>query len=914
MNGSARARSLLVTAGLLGFAWLASMLALIVPANTHEAWTAAWWPAAGVGVTVLLLAPRHRWPILLTALWLLFWLANTFDGRSLGVGLQMAVVDTFEVWLIGLLVVRYIGRRLTSFRDIWLLFSLTVAGASVYGVLILLVADLFDGHTTETLLGVIIAHASAVMLVVPLVMSRPPLPGQRRAELTAQASLFLIVAVVCFCAQKDLTLLIAPLPLLIWAAVRFGERAVAVEQAALAVVISVSVQAGWGPFFHDTQGSLSPSVLAQVYLVGLVMTGLPLAFAVRHRELAMELGTLDPQLLRQNFTDSRVPIALLSWDGHELVLSECNAAATAILGQSRWLRGTPVTKVLHSGEPLSDRAREISEGVLGGWNGDVEVLGRSDRRIDAILSLVERSDGVARFSLHLLDVTDAHEMRARLEMEKDYTRAVLDTANSMIVVTSLDGTVLSVNPATTKVTGYTATELVGRPFWTLLATRPEREVLRQDFERGRLPAHGEAMVQRADGSRRVVAYSNGSFDVPGGESSRYVLTGIDITAERESDNMVRHLLRSATTVAFVSTDLQGNITHFNSGAEHMLAIRGDLALGRNFAEFLPRRPAAPIPSTTPPAEEFAQLVAQVARHGQPETRDWTWLRVGKPPMKVSMTTSRVTDSFGHPLGYLFVARDVTESRRSRHMLVKTLRREREAVSRLKALDRAKDDFVTTVSHELRTPMSSIIGGAEMLNDGLLGDLSAEQEQMVRLIRRNGDRLLGLADDLLALAGQDHDPSGQYTRLDLRGVAEQCLIETRASLGKRAVHLDLRTPPCEVTVTGDSKHLSRAVSNLLTNAVKFTPDNGTVSLTIEVDDSTHEAILSVTDTGIGIPAEEIDEVFERFYRASSVQEQAIQGSGLGLAIVKSVVERHAGQIEVTSTPGRGSTFTMRLPLT
>ncbi len=108
------------------------------------------------------------------------------------------------------------------------------------------------------------------------------------------------------------------------------------------------------------------------------------------------------------------------------------------------------------------------------------------------------------------------------------------------------------------------------------------------------------------------------------------------------------------------------------------------------------------------------------------------------------------------IGYLFVATDITDTRRSQEILVKALRREREVVARLKDLDRAKDDFVSTVSHELRTPMSSIIGSAEMLGEGMLGDLLPEQQRMVNVISRNGDRLLSLADDLLALATFDHE--------------------------------------------------------------------------------------------------------------------------------------------------------------
>ena len=128
-----------------------------------------------------------------------------------------------------------------------------------------------------------------------------------------------------------------------------------------------------------------------------------------------------------------------------------------------------------------------------------------------------------------------------------------------------------------------------------------------------------------------------------------------------------------------------------------------------------------------------------------------------------MTTNPVTDTFGDLFGYLFVASDITDTRRSQEILVKALHRERDVVSRLKDLDRVKDDFVTTVSHELRTPMSSIIGSAEMLADGMLGELAPDQQRMVDVISRNGDRLLALADDLLLLATFDHESVARADR-------------------------------------------------------------------------------------------------------------------------------------------------------
>ena len=236
------------------------------------------------------------------------------------------------------------------------------------------------------------------------------------------------------------------------------------------------------------------------------------------------------------------------------------------------------------------------------------------------------------------------------------------------------------------------------------------------------------------------------------------------------------------------------------------------------------------------------------------------------------------------------------------------------VSRLQELDRARDEFISTVSHELRTPMSSIIGGAEMLAEGLLGELEPPQQQMVDVISRNGDRLLALADDLLLLATFDHEAwPEQATRVDLRTVLAESGGSIGALLATRDLDVDYAQPDAEVVVNGDANHLERAVTNLLTNAVKFTPDGGRIRISLAPDWTGRAATLSVADTGLGIPQGELDQVFEKFFRSSVVQERAIQGTGLGLAIVKNIVESHDGRIDVRSEPGTGTTFTITLPL-
>jgi signal transduction histidine kinase len=187
--------------------------------------------------------------------------------------------------------------------------------------------------------------------------------------------------------------------------------------------------------------------------------------------------------------------------------------------------------------------------------------------------------------------------------------------------------------------------------------------------------------------------------------------------------------------------------------------------------------------------------------------------------------------------------------------------------------------------------------------------------MVNVISRNGDRLLALADDLLVLATFDHDSWQDLdSKIDLRSVVQESEHAVASMLATRQLDVTYSMPPEPVLVNGDATHLERAVTNLLSNAVKFTLDGGSILVTLEADAAHRSAVLSVTDTGLGIPESDLESVFGRFYRTAVVQEHAIQGSGLGLAIVKTIVESHEGRIDVRSAPGEGTTFTITLPLT
>lgn len=749
--------------------------------------TAVWWPAAGTGLLTLLVMPRRWWPTLIGALTAAYVIANLIGDRPLGASALLGLSDIAETVLVAVAIDRGIGRQMRTIADFGRLLLISLGGAFVAALGISFTSmALLDGDFGQTLLATTSSHWTSVILVAPLGL----IPRQRISTpallLALQVALLFGATLLAFGPDQDLSLGFAPIPFLILAGLRLGYRVVAIEQVAISIMVTAMTLAGWGPFADP---EIASSQIIQLYLVSLVLSGLPLSLAVH--------------------------------------------------GQSEAIR----------------------------------------------------------FALS----------------EKQRTEAVIESSSTPILVTDSDGVLLSVNPATTQLTGFTPEELLGRPFWERLLPPERWEASRQLFRSPNdFPERGEGIILTASGGDRIVTYSNGVVH-NADESVNYVLTATDITAERATSHLLQHLLRSATTVAILGTDRSGAITIVNAGAEAMLRIDAAEATRHHFLDFLDPDEVAARAAEYGTEDGFAALVQPVDDDGAPRTQDWTWVHADSPPIRVSMTTSLIADGNREPIGYLFVARDVTENRRNQEILKEALMREENVVDHLRALDSAKDDFVSTVSHELRTPLTSIVGSTELLSDGLAGELTAQQRQMIQVIDRNAERLLSLANDLLLLAAHETSSvAAQFVPLDLRSVIVSSHATVMPLLAQRDLDLRPLLPDTPVMVSGEETYLERAVTNLLTNAIKFTPDGGSIRTEAGVAEDGLTCYLSVSDTGIGIPADELEDVFVRFFRSSNVRPDAIQGTGLGLAIVRSIVESHRGHIDVRSEPGAGTTFTVTLP--
>jgi PAS domain S-box-containing protein len=275
-------------------------------------------------------------------------------------------------------------------------------------------------------------------------------------------------------------------------------------------------------------------------------------------------------------------------------------------------------------------------------------------------------------------------------------------------------------------------------------------------------------------------------------------------------------------------------------------------------------------------------------------------RPSKP--RILMVSSRSIPSTGAPSGWVGTLADVT----AEDELQTALFVARDAAVSASNMQR---NFAASASHELRTPTASIVGYLEEVFEN--AQLTEEDQGLLHIVYRNAQRLSRLIDDLMVLDETEiGTPMSRLEATALTPVIERVLATFSADAQRSGV--DLRAHPgSDAAVMAHPMRLEQALSNLISNALKFTPEGGTV--TVEVNVNGRRVELGVADTGPGIEPVDLDRIFERFYRTTAAIDQAVRGSGLGLAIAKAMIEEQGGRITVSSTPGRGSVFVIDLPL-
>lgn len=760
---------------------------------------ASWWPVAGLSVALLARNEFRAWVFLVPAIALSNYTALLLSDRPVTFSLTYGSASLLAA-LTGALVLR--GRRDPS--DVVVRRQMDVIrlmASAVSAALVMVVGGLvyaaFQGITPPpSLILLAISHLASILVIVPaLISGTRSLRQFHLVQFVVQCTLLAISIGIVFAPAQHLALVFLPLPLLTWAAHRFGLLVVSWQIMLCAVAINVYAAFGHGPFVWSRGVAAEPLVvgsLTQGYLVAMALLCLPVAISIH----------------------------------------------------------------------------------------------QSDRL--------------------------AKELRAA----RDLSDMTLATTGCMILVSDMAGTVIRANPAVTLILGHAPDDVVGLPIWETIVSPEHRAQAAAMFTRldgSLIPSSVDGQVRDTDGRVHRILWSSGIVADDTGTPTHVVMTGLDMTAERNAAGLMEHVLSAALDTAIIGTDIHGRITLFNAGAQAMLGQSTHDAVGRPFTDVLdPTSFAAWADAQGAPAE-FESLVKHQV--DEPPT-DWKWRtsleRDNAPTRRVSTTLSGIHDHGDTLIGYLCVGSDVTELHQTAELLVTALEKERQIVGRLKDLDTAKDQFVSTVSHELRTPVSTIIGYGEMLAEGDLGELTTPQVRALEAITRNGERLVTLVDNLLALSGlASNTLSWERDPVDLREVLAAARDATSGLVENRSLTVTFEPPAEEVSVIGDLPTLTLALTNLLSNAVKFTEDGGQVRCLLDVSEG-HGRFL-VHDDGLGIATDEQVHLFTRFWRSTTAQHREIQGTGLGLSTVQSIISAHGGTITIDSAHLAGTTVTVLLPL-
>ena len=495
-------------------------------------------------------------------------------------------------------------------------------------------------------------------------------------------------------------------------------------------------------------------------------------------------------------------------------------------------------------------------------------------------------------------LSDEFEQRFRLLVESltDYAVFMID----------LSGSMASWNPGVRSVLGYESEEFIGLPFAAIftpedvLRNQPHQELEgarvtgRSDDKRihvrkdgSRFPADGVVTAIRDD-SGGIIAFSKVMHDISEAHHASEAL--------RQSEERYRLLVENVRDYAIFLLDAEGHVASWTPEAERIKGYTAEEIVGRHFCVFFTeedRRRGAP---------EQELRTARTA--GRAEGEGW---RVHKDGSRFwgDEIVAPIADETGVLRGFARIVRDLTDRQRA------ALERE-QLYAEAREANRLKDEFLGTVSHELRTPLNAILGWAHLLEMKGSDVGEALHNRAVRTIARNAEVQAQLVDDLLDVS---RIISGKmrlrFGTSNMRDIVMAAVDSLRPAAAAKNVDLRMSSSPMVATIWADADRLQQVVWNLLSNAIKFTSPGGTVEVRAQHSDDV--MVLTVTDTGVGIPAEVLPFVFERFRQADSSTTRGYGGVGLGLAIVRHLVELHGGSVHAASAgSGQGATFTVRLP--
>ncbi len=497
-----------------------------------------------------------------------------------------------------------------------------------------------------------------------------------------------------------------------------------------------------------------------------------------------------------------------------------------------------------------------------------------------------------------VDVTVQRQAEIAIRESEARYRQLVEGSLGMVCTHDLQGNLLSVNTHAAESLGRSVEEIVGRPLIDFVE-KSSREGLRKYLARVTATGEDQGLLHlcHESGEVLVVAYRNKLIEVPDREP--YVLGfGVDITEQVRAEGRVRTLTRQSDSIlesvgdGIFGIDLNGNVTVINSAASQMLGYRSQELLGGaldTICRHVNPDGSVSVTPDCPILQTLADLKTVRISDGAFWRKDGTSFPVeyvARPQIEATEGASGEQKAVGVVIAFT----DTTERR---------------------ALDRMKDEFISTVSHELRTPLTSLRAALGLVTGGALDKRPEKMKQMLEIALGNTDRLVRLVNDILDLERISSGKSDlQSTMCSMDDLLTRAAGLQQAAAAKANIRMVCR--PAGVEVWADPDRILQALTNLISNAIKFSPAGSQIQLQSHAGED-GEAVIEVEDHGRGIPADKLEHIFERFHQVDASDSRAMGGTGLGLAICRSIIHQHGGRIWATSVQGRGTTFHFTLPV-
>jgi PAS domain S-box-containing protein len=491
----------------------------------------------------------------------------------------------------------------------------------------------------------------------------------------------------------------------------------------------------------------------------------------------------------------------------------------------------------------------------------------------------------------------------------DLYRLLVETVSDYAIF-ALDktGHILTWNRGAQKIKGYTANEIIGRhfsvfyPLHDVEAGKPNWELMVAEAE-GRLEDEGWRL--RRDGTRFWASVIITALPDPNGDLVGFAKVTRDLTERRRAEETLRQseqrfrlMVEAVHDYGIFVLDTQGRVVSWNEGAERVQGYTANEIIGRSISTFYP--------SELRNSDQPRRALEIAASNGRFEEEGWR-VRKDGTYFWANVIVTPIRNDKGKLTGFAKVTRDLTERRAAHERAIADATR----IAEVEAANRAKSEFLTTMSHELRTPLNAIAGYLDLLMLEIPGPITDQQLEAMRRIQRSQRHLLAIINDLLNFsrieAGQVHFDIGPVP-IDHAITSVRAMVEPQAAT--KNIEIEWPAPQPDLVVRADAAKLEQILLNLLGNAIKFTAREGRITISFAAEDD--QIHVQVRDTGIGIPPEKLDAIFEPFVQVGRSLSSGHEGTGLGLAISRDLARAMDGDLRVASILGEGATFTLSLP--